>query len=162
MAAQDSGAAAPWSISRGISAETADLTIRGRTGSGDAVYLDVASVMALPSRTISCIDPWDNREHSFTGVLLSDLLSRLGVPPSASRIVVTARNKYSIPIRRQEYERYEFILAWAVDGHPIAENPAMKNRWPFCIAIDFGRFPELDPSVLKHQLVWQVNDILVE
>ncbi len=161
-AAQDPGSGSPWRVPRGLTAETADLTVRGSIGPDSPVYLDAASVRSLPSRTFTCVDPWDNRVHSFTGVLLSDLLARLGVSPSASRITVTARNKYAIPIRRGDYERYEFLLAWAVDGLPIEENPAMKNRRPFCIAIDFARFPELDPSILKHQLVWQVNEILVE
>lgn len=162
MAAQVAGSASPWKVPRGISAEAADLTVRGLIGPDSPVCLDAASVKSLPSRTFTCVDPWDNREHSFTGVLLSDLLERLGISPSASRITVTARNKYAIPIRRRDYERYEFILAWAVDGLPLEDNPAMKNRRPFCVAIDFGRFPELDPSILKHQLVWQVLDILVE
>ncbi len=162
LSAQEPGSGGIWSPPRGLTAETADLTVRGLVGPGSSVYLDIASIRALPSRTFTCVDPWDNREHAFTGVLISDLLARLGIAPSAVRITVSARNKYSIPIRRRDFEQYEFLLAWAVDGRPLPENPSMKNRSPFCVAIDFGRFPELDPSIYKHQLVWQVNDIRVE
>lgn len=156
--------AAPDSVSppTGPSAETADLVIHGRIGNGGTVLLDLATVMALPANSFTCIDPWDGKEHRFTGALLSDLLARAGIDKSATRITVTAKNKYSIPIRRVDYEKKAYILAWSLDDRAFGEDKATKHRGLFIIAIDFAKHEDLDPQLFKHQLVWQVSDILVE
>jgi hypothetical protein len=140
----------------------ADLTIQGRIGDGSAITLDLATVMDLPAHSFSCVDPWDGKEHRFTGVLLQEMLSRYGIESSSTRVTITAKNKYSIPIRRVDYERCGYILAWKIDGRLFGDDKATKNRGSFIISIDFAKHPELDPQLYKHQLVWQVNGILVE
>lgn len=140
----------------------ADLTIQGKIGDGTAITLDLAMVMGLPSHSFTCVDPWDGKEHRFTGVLLQEMLSHFGIDSASTRVTVTAKNKYSIPIRRVDYERCGYILAWKVDGHLFGDDKATRNRGSFIIAIDFARHPELDPQLYKHQLVWQVSGILVE
>ncbi len=140
----------------------ADLTIQGKIGDGNAVQLDLATVMSFPSHSFTSVDPWDGKEHKFTGVLLQDLLSRFDIDDSSTRITVTARNKYTIPIRRGDYEKYGYILAWKMDDHLFGDDKATKNRSSFVIAIDFARHPELNPELYKHQIVWQVNGIIAE
>jgi hypothetical protein len=146
----------------GLTAQSADLAIHGVTRPEGTILLDLATVMAFPSRSFTCVDPWDGKEHSFTGVRLTDLLEWAGISAQATRITVSARNKYSIPIRRADYEKYEYLLAWKIDGHLFSEDKATKNRGPLSIAIDFGRHSSLDPAVYKHQLVWQVSEIDIE
>lgn len=146
----------------GAEGEAVDLVIRGMIGGEAAAQLDLAAVMALPSVAFACVDPWDGKQHEFTGVLLSDLLSRVGIAKAATKITVSAKNKYTIPIRRADYERNGYILAYKIDGRLFAEDKASKNRGTFIIAIDFSRHEDLDPQLYKHQLVWQANDILVE
>ena len=141
---------------------TADLTLKGKIGDGSPVPLDLATVMSFPSHSFTSVDPWDGKEHTFTGVLLQDLLSRFNLDASSTRITITARNKYTIPIRRGDYEKYGYLLAWRMDGHLFGDDKATKNRSSFIIAIDFTRHPELEPQLYKHQIVWQVNGIIAE
>ncbi len=164
VAAADSKASAIDSIPlpAGLTVETADLVIHGRLEGGAPVLLDLATILAFPAQTFTCVDAWDGKEHKFTGALLSDILARAGIDKSSARITVAARNKYSIPIRRVDYEKFRYILAWKIDDHFFADDPATKNRGRLSIAIDFSKNPELDPEVYKHQLVWQACDILVE
>jgi hypothetical protein len=145
-----------------LSAEAVDLAISGKVGGGAPVLLGLAAVMALPVRSFTCVDPWDGKPHKFTGALLSDVLERAGIDASSYRITVTARNKYSIPIRRTDYEKYGYILAWKLDDALFADDKATKNRGELIIAIDFAKNAELDPQLYKHQLVWQVNGIIAE
>jgi hypothetical protein len=147
---------------RPLTAETADLAIGGMVGAGSAVFMDLAAVMALPARSFACVDPWDGKPHRFTGALLSDLLARAGIDRASTRITVTAKNKYSIPIRRADYEKFGYILAWKLDDALFAADKATRNRGKLIIAIDFAGHPELDPQLYKHQLVWQVNGIVAE
>jgi len=149
-------------LPQGLTAQTADLAVRGSIGDGRAVFLDRATVMSFPEHSFTCVDGWDGKTHKFTGALLDDLLERAGISPSATRITVTARNKYTIPIRRVDYKKFGYLLAWKIDDHFFADDSATKNRGMFIIAIDFARHSQLDPELYKHQLVWQVNDILAE
>ncbi len=146
----------------GLTEETADLVIRGKVAGTPPLLFDLAAISALPARSFTTIDPWDGKEHSFEGVLLSDLLAAVGIDPAATRITVLARNKYSIPIKRADYEHYAYILAWKIDGHLFAADPSTKNRSVFSVAIDFARNKDLDPILFKHQLVWQTKYITVE
>lgn len=139
-----------------------DLAIRGKIGNGGVLLLDLATVMSFPTYSFTCVDPWDGKPHSFTGALISDILSRAGIEASSSRITVAAKNKYTIPIRRADYEKYGYILAWKMDDRLFSEDKATKNRGTFFVAIDFSKHGELDPQLYKHQLVWQVNDIIAE
>jgi hypothetical protein len=146
----------------GLSAETADLAIRGSLGEGSPVLLDLATIMSFPAYSFTSIDGWDGKTHKYTGALLEDVMSRIGMAASATRITVTAKNKYTIPIRRSDYEKYGYLLAWKIDDHLFGDEPATRNRGKLAIAIDFASHADLDPQVFKHQLVWQVNDILAE
>jgi len=146
----------------GLTAEKADLTLRGRIAGGLPLYLDLATLQAFPQSSFACVDPWDGKRHLFTGILISDLLARAGIEAGATRIVVEAKNKYSIPIRRADWERYGYMLAFRLDDRPFSEDKATRNRGLLIVAIDFAKYPELDPELYKHQLVWQVADILVE
>ncbi len=146
----------------GLSAATADLRIGGAIRGGSAVLLDAAAVKTFPARSFTCVDPWDGKEHRFVGALLSDIMYRVGIDESVTRITIFAKNKYSIPIRRSDYEKFGYILAWMMDGDLFAEDKATKNRGTFIIAINFAKYPELDPQLYKHQLVWQACEIIAE
>jgi hypothetical protein len=146
----------------GLSPETADLVVHGRIGRDSPICLDLKTLMSFPSETFTSIDPWDKKTHSFTGVRLSGLLRRLGIEKEASSLLVKARNNYSTAIKRQDYERYGYILAWAIDGQPFGADPATKKRGPIAVAIDFASNKGLDADIYKHQLIWQVADILVQ
>ncbi len=147
---------------RGLTAETADLVVRGRTGQNESVFLDLKTIMALPSVSFHSLDPWDGKEHGFTGIPLKQLMAWIGIDEQASRLILTARNKYSIPVRREDYEKHGYILAYMIDGKAFSAEPSTKKRGPLAIAIDFSKNPELASDLYKHQLVWQLVDILVQ
>ena len=139
-----------------------ELMVRGKIGGAGVRYLDLATIMALPSVTFSSVDPWDAKQHSFTGVPLNTLLASLGIEKSATSLVLTARNNYRIPIKREDYEEYGYILAYMIDGRLFSEDPSTSMRGPLFIAIDFSRHKTLSMDVYKHQLVWQLSEILVQ
>jgi hypothetical protein len=146
----------------GLSAETADLVLRGRIGRPEPLLLDLKTIMAFPQASFTTIDPWDGKEHRFTGVSLAGLLAWAGIEPGASSLALTARNKYSIPIKREDYEKRGYIVAWAMDGQAFSAESATRKRGPLAIAIDFSRNKDLPVELYKHQLLWQLADIQVK
>lgn len=138
------------------------LTVQGKIGAAVTVSFTAADIMALPPHGFSTVDPWDGKKHEFSGVLLSDVLSSAGIARSATRITAKAGNNYSIPIRRTDLEKFGYLLAWKIDGHLFGDDKSTKNRGFLSIAVNFTEYPELDPELIKHQLVWQLNEITVE
>lgn len=145
-----------------LSEETADLIVEGRINEGTPVLLDLSTVKKYPSMSFSGEDPWTNKEYTYTGVSLNALLKAFSVDQSASSVMVHAENDYSIGITLADIEQYTYILAYKIDNTFPAEEEAFTNRGTFFIAIDFSQHRTLDVEMYKHQLVWQVNRIVVE
>lgn len=149
-------------LPRGLSPETADLVVKGRIGKTEAVCLDLATIMALPPLTFRSIDPWDGKEHSFTGASLRGTLAWLGIEEGATKLNLTAKNKYTIPIKRDDFEKHDYILAYMMDGKAFGADPSTRKRGPIAIALDFSKDKDLSLDLYKHQLVWQLAEILVQ
>jgi hypothetical protein len=149
-------------IPTGLTQETADLAIRGRISGSGTVFLDLNTIMALPRITFTTVDPWDGKIHEFTGVLLADVMAWLGIDVGATSLMLTANNKYSIPIKRVDYEHHRYIIAYMIDGKDFSADPSTRRRGPLAIAIDFSASRQLDQEIYKHQLVWQLSEILVQ
>jgi len=146
----------------GLTTDTADLIITGKIKQAEPFLLDMKTIKSLPTITFSTVDPWDGKVHEFTGVPLEGILDWIGIEDGASSLVLTARNQYSVPIRREDYEKYGYILAYAMDGADFSSDPATKKRGPLAIAIDFTKNKDLAQEVYKHQLLWQLHEIKVQ
>jgi len=143
----------------GLAPESADLTVRGRREGGAQLNLDLKTIMALPSVTFRAFDPWDGVEYGFTGVPLKEFMDWAGIQDEAESIVLTARNAYTIPIKRADYERNAYYIVYMIDGKLFADDPAAKKRGPLAIAIDFAASKGLPIEIYRHQLVWKLADI---
>ena len=152
---------APIPVPTNMEPGMADLVIKGKINRSGNLYIDLKSLISLPSVSFTSLDPWDGKSHKFTGVLLKDVMTWVGIENSVSTLVLTARNQYSIPIRRDDYEKFGYIIAYRMDGTDFSANPATKKRGPLAIAIDLTKNKKLDPEIYKHQLVWQLAEILV-
>ena len=130
-------------------AATAELSIGGMIRGGSAVLLDAATVKSFPSLSFACVDPWDGKEHKFTGALLSDILYKAGIDAAATRITVTAKNKYSIPIRRSDYEKYGYILAWMLDDDAFADDKATLHELADEFGVSAERIRQIEATALK-------------
>lgn len=156
------GAFAGIPLPEGLTAESAALVVSGKISPSSPVYLDLETIRSFPATSFTTIDPWDGKTHVFTGVLLAPLLQRLGIEGEATSILLGARNSYTTAIRRADYERCGYILAYAIDGKDFGADPATKRRGPLAIAIDFTANPTLSVDIYKHQLIWQLTGIIAQ
>jgi hypothetical protein len=138
------------------------LTITGLTGSGAAVELDLETIMKFPATSFTLTDPWDGKQHEYTGVALYPLLQRLGLPANAPEIEVTAGNKYKIDVRVRDLAAYGHMLAYRMDGQQTGISSPFLKRGALSIAINFPVHKALDVELYKNQLVWQVVAIAVK
>ncbi len=141
-----------------VSAETADLKVTG--GSGDPFFLSVAAIRKLPSVTFETYDPWDEKRERFTGVPLYALLNWLGLAREADHIPVVAGNGYESLIKVSDLQRYEYILAYMIDGEYRGETQALTKKGRLVIAINFDKHADISVDVYKNHLVWQVIEIV--
>ncbi len=136
------------------------LTIKGNTSSDQPVFLDMAAIRNLPSVTFTTFDPWENRDRTYKGPLVSDVLALAGVKSSAEYIEILASNDYSIPVRFVDLERFGHILSYEMDGKDYAKYEGSENKGNLAVAIDFTD-KKTEISVFKAQLVWWVDTIVI-
>jgi hypothetical protein len=144
-----------------ISEENTILTITGKLDSEGPLALNLDTIMSFPETSFTSIDPWDNIEHQFTGVLIYPILKRSGISDTAEEVDISAENDYKATITLDDIKNYEYILAYKMDGEILHNNPAFRARGSIMIAVNFNKYQELDTEVYKFHLVWQVKDIYI-
>jgi hypothetical protein len=148
-------------IPGGIPKENIVLEVTGLVGDRAAIALDLDTVMRFPRASFSSLDPWDNKTHEYSGVLLLPLLRRLGMPETAVSIEVIAANGYQASIRASDLATKGYLLAYLMDNRAMSDQPSLVKRGKLAIAINFTANPAIDVEVYKNQLVWQVRKIEV-
>ena len=141
--------------------EDADLIIEGMIDP-ETVYLDLETITSFPKTSFTSYDPWDKKEYTYTGVSIIEMLEYLNVSPSAVKIEVQAENDYMAPIGVEDLKRYEYILAYELDGALLGTEESLTKKGKLMVAINFEKHHDIDVEVYKNQLVWQVNHIFVE
>lgn len=138
----------------------AELTVSGKTASGKAVYLSRKALEArFPEYTFSCIDPWLDREVSYTGISLYQLLNSIGIDPEATRVRLLASNDYEIEVPIADTREYYYQLTFKEDGRYYSELPAEQNKGTFAVSIDFSRFRSLSIEQRKLEEVWWLTSM---
>lgn len=123
------------------------------------VYLDMQTVVSLPSRTFTSYDPWLDEERSFTGVHLASLFDALDLGAAASDVVVRAFNGYEVSVPLATVREYDYLLCYRENGLLYEELPDAENKGPLAIGIDFNAMSAVDREVYKFHSVWWVDEI---
>ena len=137
------------------------LTITGLVNRGEDVYLDLETIVGLPTTTFTSFDPWTELTIEFTGVTLFDLLAALELDSEASSIIVHAVDDYEVAIDLAHLAAYEYLLCYQEDGLLHADYTNERDKGPFSIAIDFDKFNGIDVERAKYDSVWWIDEITV-
>lgn len=136
------------------------LTIDGavtRPNAGRSVQLDLATIERLGLVEFRVDDKQaEGKVVTFRGVLLSELLTAVGVPATATTLHTLALNDYAVDIPLSDVRRYPVLLATSVDGHrmPVARFGPVRIVYP---TSSFS----LDPTVYDPRWIWQLRTIEV-
>ncbi|NYT84990.1 molybdopterin-dependent oxidoreductase [Pusillimonas harenae] len=120
------------------------------TNANDVAQFDRVMLEALPRTRIETHTSVTDGAHVFEGFLVRDLLKQVGA--SGSVVVVTALNYYTIDYPIEEFDEYDIILAYAMDG----ERLRARNKGPLWVVYPRDDHPELQDIRYDYRWVWQV------
>ena len=135
------------------------LTITGAialTNADGAAVFDRTMLEALPKATIRTTTPWTEGERSFQGVLIRDLLQRLGA--KGMTVEVAAIDDYRIEIPVADFTSFNVLLVYAIDGMAL---PA-DDKGPLWIVYPFSSDAALNKDIYFARSVWQVDRLVVQ
>jgi hypothetical protein len=135
------------------------LTLTGNLGidscQGVAVF-DEKMLMSLPQHQIETTTPWTEGRIRFEGVLLSDLLRRVGAP-NAKMLLATALNDYRVNIPASDASEFGVLLAMRMNGARLSP----RDKGPIWVVYPRDSIPRIQDERYDHRWVWQLNRIEV-
>jgi hypothetical protein len=146
--------AAPLTAVRPAASSDAILTISGSQPA--AVTVDLAALEQMPHHTIATSTPWTEGVSSYEGVLLRDLLPRVGV--SGATVKLTALNDYAITIPADDFDKYDVVLAYSRNGQAMP----VRDKGPRWVVYPLDGHPEVNNEDIHSRMIWQVRRLEVE
>ncbi|MGE0714357.1 MAG: molybdopterin-dependent oxidoreductase [Alphaproteobacteria bacterium] len=126
------------------------------TTDGKAAKFDMAQLEALGKTVIKTTTKWTQGQLTFEGVLMRDLLKRVGAT-GATEITAVALNDYKVKIPAADFDKFNVILAYRRDGQPMP----VRDKGPLWIMYPFDDNPELKTDLYFARCAWQVKAIEV-
>jgi hypothetical protein len=130
------------------------LEVRGavsRTNAEGAAHFDMEMLKALPAARLETTTAVTDGVRRFDGFLMRDLLAHVG----AQGTTVTARalNDYAIEIAIEEFDRFDVLVAYEMDGKPLPPS----DKGPLWIVYPRDQHTELQDIRFDYRWVWQLR-----
>jgi hypothetical protein len=132
------------------------LTISGELtnkNTGDTLVLDMATIEKLGLVKYTVKDPWENKQVTYTGVLLADLLKAAGATEKATSIHLTALDDYQVDIVIAKTKEIPMLLATQADGQYMDVDHAGPTR----IVFPYDTFSDSDLLDYKNLSIWNIS-----
>jgi hypothetical protein len=146
---------APASINQGSSipapTEAIILTVSGainNKNAGNTLEFDMPTLEKIGLVKYTVSDPWEHKEVTYTGVLMSNLLEVADVPDSATTVRVVALDDYAADIPISEIEAWPILLATQADGEYIT----VDNNGPTRIIFPYDTYSDI--TAARNMSVW--------
>lgn len=111
------------------------------TNDGARLALDLATLERLPQVRTTVYEPFVEREVTFTGVWVPDLLGWAADGADVAAVTALALDDYHITFTPQQLDHA--VLALREDGEPIGLDNAGPTRMVFASGSDVGANPDL-------------------
>ena len=121
-----------------------------RTALFDREMLEQMGVTKMQTST-----PWTDGRPVFEGVLMRNLLKRVGA--SGKSITVVALNDYKVTLPISDFEEYPIILAYKMDGQVLK----VRDKGPLWIIYPQDEFSELHDKSVHKKWIWQIKEFQV-
>lgn len=136
------------------------LTITGKIGAAnvdDSIQMDLKTIEAAGLVDYTVEDPFENKEITYRGPLMSDLLALWKVPDDATTLHMVALNDYAIDVPLSDLRQYPVIFALQADGEYLP----VSTRGPAMLVYPYNDF-EFEQSVYNDYWIWQIKSIEVQ
>lgn len=137
---------------------TGDITLTNtneplKVGAVHEAEFDLALLNSLPQHEFSTETPWTDGVHHFRGVLLQDLLQRVGA--KSSRVKAVALNAYYHEFDSSLPELASLLLTTHLDGEPMK----IRDKGPVWLMLPLSEYSELDTKRYYELLIWQLKTL---
>ena len=110
----------------------------------------------IGTTTLTTSTAWTDGQHVFEGVLVRDVLAAIG-PVTSTTVTALALNDYQADIPVSDFDTYDVILAWSMDGVPMTR----RDKGPLWIVYPRDSVAALQDERYEHRWVWQLNRLLL-
>lgn len=112
----------------------------------------------LPRTVVRTKTIWTSTSD-FTGPLIRDILSYVGVNSSAKAVEVRTIDNFVVTIPISDFNRWEVVLAYSRDGQRLKT----KTKGPLWIIYPVDKYKtELNINQTRPKFAWGVKDIVVK
>ncbi|MCC7275567.1 MAG: molybdopterin-dependent oxidoreductase [Alphaproteobacteria bacterium] len=125
------------------------------TTDGKVAKFDLADLEALGKTVVRTSTKWTEGQIVFEGVLMRDLLKKVG--GGGTEIVAVALNDYKVKIPIADFNKFNVILAYRRDGRAMP----VRDKGPLWIMYPFDDNPELKTDLYFARCAWQLKAIEV-
>ena len=132
------------------------LTQSGERRTPGAHRFDQAMLEEIGSTFIQTSTPWTNGIPLFRGVLVRDLLRRVGTEGKIARAV--ALNDYRLDIPLSDFFDYPVLLAYEMNGKPLP----VRDKGPIWLIYPLDQFSELRNRMTERKMVWQLIELQIK
>ncbi|BBK30249.1 oxidoreductase [Allostella humosa] len=125
------------------------------TTDGTVAKFDLAGLEALGKTVVRTSTKWTDGPVTFEGVLMRDLLAKVGA--KGTEIVAVALNDYKVKIPIADFEKLNVILAYRRDGKAMP----VRDKGPLWIMYPFDDNPAIKTDLYFARCAWQLKAIEV-
>jgi hypothetical protein len=130
-----------------------DIAVKNSDGS--AIF-DRAMLESLGTRKLQTSTPWTDGRPVFEGVLMRDVMKRVGA--DGETLTVVALNDYKITLPTADFEKYPVLLAFKMDGEILK----VRDKGPLWIIYPQDEYDELRDKSVHRKWAWQIKEFNVE
>jgi hypothetical protein len=128
------------------------VVFKGLVNGGRPLRADLSSFDALPTQTLTVVEPFVKKSMTFEGVGFADLLN--AAKATGTSLTVHAADDYEVTFDAAMLQDEGALLATHVDGKPIEVRSGGPVRMIFPASSKAGKDTDL--------WVWSVDQVLVE
>ncbi|EXL10603.1 molybdopterin-dependent oxidoreductase [Aquamicrobium defluvii] len=122
-----------------------------RADADGAAHFDLEMLRALPAAQLETTTAVTDGVRRFDGVLMRDLLAHVGA--QGKTLTARALNDYAIDIAIEEFDRFDVLVAYEMDGEPLLPS----DKGPLWIVYPRDRHAELQDIRFDYRWVWQLR-----
>lgn len=134
------------------------LTVSGeieQTNKDEVAVFDLEMLQSLGVSAVSTTTIWTDGVQTFEGVLLADLLARLGV--TEGTLLATAINDYTVEIPVSDAIEGGPIVAYTRNGAPMS----VRDKGPLWIIYPYDSKANYRSEVVYSRSIWQLDRLKV-
>ncbi|MGK7888348.1 MAG: molybdopterin-dependent oxidoreductase [Leptolyngbyaceae cyanobacterium] len=129
----------------------------GRTNNGKRIVMDRSMIESVGLVEYDVLDPFENQDYLFQGVLMRDLLELWHVSSDATSLKITALDDYQVEVAIALFDQYPVLLALRQNGQYLERN----YRGPAMLVFPLNDY-HFDFNVRNGYWIWQIKSIVVQ